>query len=165
MNRTRAYSVAESALYIGKIIGPLTSGLWAQSFGFGIPYMVAVVATCFNIIYTTFVVEESLELIQKNGAMVRDNKYEDSKPYHREKLELNPLQTFHNLKFIMKHSSYDNEPSPVSLIAVAFFLFHFSLMGWMQVVYIYMKYAYSWNSFIIGLYDSLNGVIQVRSTK
>ena len=71
-----------------------------------------------------------------------------------------PLTTYHNLKFLFYHKVSVGQ-SPIPFIAMAFFFFHFSLMGFLQVVYVYMKYEYNWNSLLIGMYDSINGIIQV----
>jgi MFS family permease len=180
--RTRAYSIAESCLYVGKIVGPLTSGFWAQSFGFRVPFAAAAVAAGLCIVYITFFVKESLFLMKERqtslsqtsidqprqqqhpkGLTSSDN-CEGAEPKSEPGLLFNPMQTYYNLRILFRHKVSVGQ-SPVPFIAIAFFFFHFSLMGFMQVVYVYMKYEYDWNSLLIGLYDSMNGIIQVQITK
>ena len=175
--RTRAYSIAESCLYIGKIVGPLASGFWAQSFGFRVPFLTAAVAATLCIVYVSFFVKESLFLMKERQSSLavprQPDMPEDSsvppnnfssnnqgEKGNREKLVINPMQTYHNLKFLFYHKVSVGQ-SPIPFIAMAFFFFHFSLMGFLQVVYVYMKYEYNWNSLLIGMYDSINGIIQV----
>lgn len=168
-SRTRAYSITESCLYIGKIVGPLASGLWAHSFGFRVPFVAAAVAAGLCIFYIIFFVEESLFLMKQRQvsslSMARAGSDQHPEKEHdstmsEPKLVFSPMQTYYNLKILFNHSVSVGQ-SPVPFIAIAFFFFHFSLMGFMQVVYVYMKYEYDWNSMLIGFYDSINGVIQV----
>ena len=163
--RTRAYSITESCLYIGKIAGPLVSGFWAQSFGFQIPFIATAVGAGLCICYITFFVQESLCLMRERQLMTKSVGVRGDTEYTNGGiLSFNPLQTYHNLKIILSHEGQGRE-SPIPYIAVAFFFFHVSLMGFMQIVYVYMKHKYNWSSLLIGFYDSINGTIQVYSFK
>lgn len=193
-SRTRAYSITESFLYIGKIVGPLASGFWAHSFGFRVPFVAAAIAAGLCIFYIIFFVKESLFLMKLRQASTlslaagegagSEQQHGDEQdpqcsaaaaaatgadssrliPTSEPTLVFNPMQTYYNLKILFSHTVRFGQ-SPVPFIAIAFFLFHFSLMGFMQVVYVYMKYEYEWNSLLIGLYDSISGAIQVQTWK
>lgn len=174
VSRTRAFSVAESCLYIGKIVGPLVSGVWAQSFGFHVPFATATICAGLCIVYIIFFVEESLFLMKERQTSLATSHHTDPlknesslqnedkrESQYKGQLVVNPLQTYDNLKILFHHKMASGEQSPVPFIAVAFFFFHTSLMGYMQVVYVYMKHEYDWSSLMIGLYDSISGIIQV----
>ena len=76
-SRTRAYSITESCLYIGKIVGPLASGLWAHSFGFRVPFVAAALAAGLCIFYILFFVKESLFLISLIKRKLDKYKYQE----------------------------------------------------------------------------------------
>jgi MFS family permease len=144
--RNRAYSVTESCLYLGKIVGPLVGGLYASYFGYIVPFLAAAVLSTVaiaNVIY----LPESLppDAASRSQALV-----------------LNPLQVLDNIRLLFAHSP-EHGRSPLPSVATAFFLYYFALMGFVVVVYVYMKHTFGWGALYFGIYDSVNGAIQAIS--
>lgn len=144
--RNRAYSVTESCLYLGKIVGPMIAGLYASYFGYIVPFLSAAVLSALAVASIIYIPESlPLDAATRGQALV-----------------LNPLQVVANIQLLFTHSP-ELGRSPLPSVATAFFLYYFALMGFVTVVYVYMKHAFGWGTLYFGIYDSVNGAIQAVS--
>lgn len=145
-NRNYAYSLTEASLYFGKIVGPIASGLYANYYGFKVPFLACAVIVFCATLFVVFM-KESLP---------------PSLSSRRKEVVLNPFQTLDNISLIFTHRPKLGQ-SPLPLVAVSFFLYYLALMGWVSVIYLYLKFRFNWGAFMLGLFDSANGLIQALS--
>lgn len=144
--RNEAFSVTESCLYLGKIVGPLVAGLYASQGGYAVPFLGAAVLASLAIVYILWIPESLTDTAETRGSS----------------LVLNPLQVLNNIKLLFTHTP-KHGLSPLPAVSTAFFLYYFALMGFVVVIYVYMKHCLSWGALMFGLYDSVNGAIQALS--
>ena len=78
--RGLVYTLLEASLFIGKTVGPISSGVYAQHFGFAVPLIFVVSACALAVVWCFFVVKE-----------------EGKFPNLENSLVFNPLHTFRNI--------------------------------------------------------------------
>jgi hypothetical protein len=124
----------------------LASGFSAAYFGYALPILAS--ACCGGAaIFLLSAIPESLPA---------------EAPCRLEQFELHPFQAFYNIAMLFTHKP-DYGMSPLPWFSVAFFLFYFSLMGWVNVVYVYVKHIYDWSPTLIGGFDSALGLFNALS--
>lgn len=144
--RKRAYSVTEASIFGAQIFCPVLTGIWAEYYGFTLPFLCGIAFTGFALIYLIFI-PESLPI---------------DAPSRNKKLELDFLQTFKNLLFIFQYKCPEGS-SPLPWVGMSFFSFFMVTIGYSTVKIIYVKHRYGWNSSTIGIFDGLEGFLTMIS--
>lgn len=146
--RRRAFSVVEACIYIAKVVGPVSTGLAASYVGFTWPLIVSTLVAACTCLYVT-VLPESLSPEASSRSDL---------------LQLSPLTTFRNIYSLFTVPPRDpSHPNPLPYVTIAFILYYICLMGWMNILYVYVTHKFHWGPAEVGYYDSLLGFIQAVS--
>lgn len=140
--RKRAYSVTEASIFAAQIFCPVITGIWANYYGFTLPFLCGIIFAGFAGIYTLFI-PESLPI----DALSRKKKF-----------EIDVFQTFRNLYFIFQYKCPQGS-SPLPWVGMAFFSFFMVTIGYGTVKIVYVKHRYGWDSATIGIFDGLEGFL------
>lgn len=141
--RTIYYTILESFMLIAKIIGPISAGWYASKEGYFQPLGLAAVVSICTVVWINMM-PESLSI-------------ENQQPF---KIEM--LKSFHNIKLFFSLKSLQGR-SPLSIIAISFFLYFTSYLGYLYLYVLYLKHMFGSKVRSIGYFASLESVISVAS--
>jgi len=144
--RKHAYSYTEATIFAPQVIAPVLSGLWAASFGYSLPLIVAMCTMLVTLVYIWHM-PESLH---------------PKAPSRSVPLRVNPLQTFINMTYMFTYRTEEGR-SPLPMVSLAFLSFFTAAMGATAVQIVYVKHKFGWNSAVIGIYDGTQGLIVTGS--
>lgn len=187
------YTLLEASLFMGKTVGPISAGMYAQRFGFKGPLMFVVSTCLLGVLWCTLVVKE-----------------EGKFPKLENRLIFNPLHTFRNIgllwgktmeaerRIAAARQTYDplayveeekedrqknNEDdengsegeaagvgcsiactgSPMPYVAAACYFYFCAFSGNQNVWYLFITHSMGWGPSLIGAYDAYEGFFQFLS--
>jgi MFS family permease len=146
--RKLSYPITEGAIFLPKLIAPISAGVIASIYGYSYPLVVGMGLSILAFVWVLFT-PESLPL--------------DSE-VRQQPLSLSPLTTFQNIAFIFKHKS-DSESgkSAVPYVAVAFCIYYVAYVGSGPVLILYAKHTFNWGPDFIGYFDGVEGGVHAIS--
>lgn len=146
--RKLSYPITEGAIFLPKLIAPISAGVIASIYGYSYPLIVGMGFSIVAFLWVLFI-PESLPL--------------DS-PVRQQPLSLSPFTTFYNIAFIFKHQSdMESGKSAVPYIAVAFCIYYVAYVGSGPVMILYAKHAFNWGPDYIGYFDGVEGGVHAIS--
>lgn len=146
--RRRAFSVIEACIYVAKIVGPAVTGVAASRFGFTWPLLACTLISLCGCCYV-FLLPESLLSVCPTGINLK---------------HWSPLSTFQNIHLIFSLTPRDtSQCNPLPYVLVAFIIYYTCLMGWVNILYVYVTHKFQWGPAQVGYYDSFLGLVQAFS--
>jgi MFS family permease len=175
--RSKVFSVIESSIYSAKILCPFTIGILSGQFGFGLSLIMGMGFSFLNTIWIIFAMKDpspsqDIEDLKSPPSPTVDTvllPYDDDdlanefsiRKRDRQRLSFHPFATFHSVGKLWGRNSIGNSTVPV--IAGVYFLYHMIAVGVHVVEILFVKYKFGWDPYLIGLFGSMNGIVEILS--